>query len=108
MATLSTEQVTSDGLNPTATAAGASGDRVRPGSILRVINANAGSVTVSMDIANPGAVDGETVPDKTIAIPTGEFRYIFVNDKYRNKADAGFATVTCSPNASVTIEVIKS
>lgn len=107
MATLDTEQVTSDGLDPTATAAGASGDQVRPGSILRVINANAGSVTVTLDTANPGTVDGNTVADKTVAIPTGEFRYIYVNDFYRDRS-TGLATVTCSPNASVTIEVIKS
>lgn len=106
MATLATQQVTSSGLNPTATAAGASGDQVRPGSIIRVINANAGSVTVTLDSANPATVDGNTVADKTISIPTGEFRYILVSDFYRVKS-TGLATVTCSPNASVTIEVIK-
>jgi hypothetical protein len=106
MATLSTEQVTSAGLNPTATAAGASGDKVKPGSILRVINANAATTTVTLDTANPATVDGNAVADKTITIPTTQFRYIYVSEFYRNKAD-GLATVTCSPNASVTIEVIK-
>jgi hypothetical protein len=108
MATLTTEQVTSSGLNPAVNSAGASGDKVRPDSILRVINANAGTVTVTLDTKNPGTVDGNVVPDKSISIPTGQFRYIFVSDFYRNKADSGLALVTCSPNASVTIEVIKS
>jgi hypothetical protein len=108
MATLTTEQVTSAGLNPAATAAGASGDKVRPGSILRIINANAGTVTVTLDTQNPGTVDGNTVADKSISIPTSQFRYVYVSDFYRNKADSGLALVTCSPNASVTIEVIKS
>jgi hypothetical protein len=107
MATLATQQVTSAGLNPAATAAGASGDKVRPGSIIRVINANAGTVTVTLDTANPATVDGNTVADKTISIPTTEFRYVYINDTYRNKTD-GLALVTCSPNTSVTIEVIKS
>lgn len=108
MATLDTEQVTSDGLNPTVNSATAAGDKVRPGSILRVINGSGAPITVSMDIANPGTVDGETVPDKDIAIPAAEFRYIFVSDFYRNKSDSGFATITYSADTSVTVEVIKS
>lgn len=108
MATLDTEQVTSSGLSPTQNAAGASGDRVRPGSILRVINNNASTTVVALDTANPGSVDGNVVPDKEISIPTTTFQYIFVSDFYRNKADSGFATITCTPNSDVLIEVIKS
>lgn len=107
MATLATEQVTSAGLNPAVSSAGASGDQVRPGSILRVINANAGTVTVTLTSANPATIDGNTVANKTVSIPTGTFRYVYINDFYRNTS-TGLATVTCSPNASVTIEVIKS
>lgn len=108
MATLDTEQVTSSGLNPTVNNATAAGDRVRPGSILRVINGGASPITVSMDIANPGTVDGETVPDKDISVPNAEFRYIYVSDFYRNKSDSGYATITYSDDTSVTVEVIKS
>jgi hypothetical protein len=107
MATLTTQQVTSAGLNPTQNTAAAS-DKVRPGAILRVVNNNASTVSVALDTQNPGTVDGNVVPDKTISIPTTQFRYIFVSDFYRNKADNGFATITCTPSASVLIEVIQS
>lgn len=108
MATLTTQAVTSSGLNATANTAGASGDKIQPGSIIRVDNANAGTVTVTLDTANPATVDGNAVADKTVSIPTGEARYIYVSDYYRNKADSGLATVTCSPNTSVTVEVFRA
>lgn len=107
MATLSTQQATSSGITPTQNSAGASGDKVQPGSLVRVNNANAGTVTVTLTSANPATVDGNTVANKTISIPTGQVRYIAVTDFYRNKADNGLATITCSPNASVTLEVVK-
>lgn len=107
MATLDTEQITSSGLNPTQNSAGASGDQVRPGVILRVINNNASTTVVALDTANPGSVDGNVVPDKEISIPTTEFQYIYVNDFYRDKS-TGLATVTCTPNDDVLIEVVKS
>jgi hypothetical protein len=108
MATLTTQAVTSSGLNATANAAGASGDKVLPNSILRVNNQNAGTVTVTLATANPATVDGNTVANKTVSIPTGQARYILVSDFYRNKADNGLATVTCSPNSSVTVEVFRA
>jgi len=43
-----------------------------------------------------------------VSIPTNQVRYILVSDFYRNKADNGLATVTCSPTSSVTIEVVKA
>jgi len=108
MATLTTQQVTSSGITPTQNSAGGSGDKVVPGAILRVTNANAGTVTVTLTSANPATVDGNTVANKTVSIPTGQVRYILVSDFYRNKADSGLATVTCSPTSSVTIEVVKA
>lgn len=106
MATLTTQQATSAGITPTVNSAGASGDLVRPGSILRISNANAATSVVTLTSANPATVDGNVVANKAVSIPTTQVRYVYVNDYYRNKA-TGFATVTCVPFASVSIEVVK-
>lgn len=106
MATLTTQQATSAGTIPTVVSAADGGDLVRPGSILRISNANAATSVVTLTSANPATVDGNAVANKTISIPTTQVRYVYVNDFYRNKA-TGFATVTCVPFASVSIEAVK-
>jgi hypothetical protein len=107
MATLTTEQVTSSGLNATANAATVTtGDKVRPGSILRIVNGGENPTTVTID--NPETRDVNlAVPDRTVAIPAGEARYVFASDYYRNKTD-GLVKVTCNPVTSVTIEVVRA
>jgi hypothetical protein len=105
MATVSTEPVPTTGLEATANAATpTTGDKVRPDSIVRVINASGGSVTVTM--VTPQLVDGDlAVTDRTVAVPAGEARYIRATATYRNPAD-GLVTITWSATSSVTFEVI--
>jgi hypothetical protein len=107
MATLSTEQVTSSGLEATPNAATpTTGDKVRPGSILRVANGGVASSTVTMP--TPQTVDGDlAVADRTVVVPNGEARFVFASEVYRNPADK-LVTIVCAPATSVTIEVIKS
>lgn len=106
MATLSTQQVTSSGLAATANAAGGSGDKVRPGSIVRVVNGSGSSVTVTM--VTPGTFDGDlSITDRTVAVPAGEARYIAATEAYRSKTDQ-LVSLTYSATTSVTVEVVKA
>lgn len=107
MATLTTEQVTSSGLEATANAATATtGDKVRPGSIVRIVNGGGSPSTATM--ATPQTVDGDlAVADRTVTVPNGEARYVYASDVYRNKAD-GLVTIVCAPATSVTIEVVRA
>jgi len=105
MATLDTVQVTSSGVNPTANAAGASGDKVRPGSIVQVINGSGASVTVTM--VTPGTYDGDlAIGDRTITVPASESRFIAATEAYRSKADQ-LVSLTYSATTSVTVKVVK-
>lgn len=104
MATVTTEPVPTTGLDATANAASVGGDKVRPDSILRVINGSGVSTTVTM--VTPQTVDGDlAVADRTVAVPAGEARYIRATATYRNPAD-GLVDITISPTTSVTFEVI--
>jgi zona occludens toxin (predicted ATPase) len=106
MATVATEPVPTTGLAATANAAtgGAGGDKVRPDSIVRVINASGGSINATM--VTPQTVDGDlAVADRIVAVPAGAARYIRATATYRNPAD-GLVNITWSASASVTFEVI--
>lgn len=104
MATVTTEPVPTTGLNATANAASVGGDKVRPDSIIRVINGSAGSITVTM--VTPQTVDGDlAVADRDVVVPAGEARYIRATTLYRNLAD-GLVDITWSSETSVTFEVI--
>jgi len=106
MATLTTEQVTSSGLAATPNPAGASGDKVRPGSIVRVINGSASSITVTM--VTPGTYDGDlSITDRTVTVPAGAARYIAATEAYRSKTDQ-LVSITYSATATVTVEVVKA
>lgn len=106
MASLVTEQVTSSGLEATANAAAEGGDTVRPGSILRVTNGSGESVTVTMD--NPETRDGDlAVPDRTVAVPAGESRYVYASDYYRSRSTQRVG-ITYSAHEDVTVEVIQA
>jgi hypothetical protein len=76
-AALTVQTPTSSGLNPTYTAAIADGhafDNANGDVILHVMNASAGSITVTIDVNK--STDGLAIPDKTITIPAGENRFI--------------------------------
>lgn len=105
MATLSTVQVTSAGVNPTANAASASGDKVRPGSIAQFINGSAGSITVTM--VTPGTYDGDlAISDRTVAVPAGESRFVAATENYRSKTDQ-LVAFTYSTHVDLTVKVVK-
>lgn len=104
MATVATQTVTSSGLTATANTASGGGDKVRPGSILRVINGSGSSITLTM--ATPQLVDGDlAVADRTVSVGAGAAKYVHASNLYRNKAD-GYVDLSWSATTSVTFEVI--
>jgi len=106
MATLTTVQVTSSGVNPTANAAAETGDKVRPGSICEFINGSVGSITVTM--VTPGTYDGDlSITDRTVAVPAGESRFVAATEAYRSKVDQ-LVAFTYSAFADLTVKVIKA
>lgn len=106
MATLTTQQVTSSGLAATANTAAGGGDKVAPGSLLRVNNGGGSPITVTL--VSPEVRDGDlAVADRAVTVTNGTAKYIYASDYYRNKT-TGLVDITYSAVTSVTVEVIKS
>lgn len=106
MATLTTVQVTSSGVNPTANAATDTGDKVRPGSIVQFINGSGGTITVTM--VTPGTYDGDlAIGDRTVAVPASESRFVAATEAYRSKVDQ-LVSFTYSAHTGLTLKVIKA
>lgn len=105
MATLAGQQITQAGLNPTMQAAGAGGDKFRPGAHtwLRVANASGASVTVTVDSVAPS--NWGTDVNLAVAVPAAGERWIgpLPEDRFSNPADGGMGNVTYSATASVTV-----
>lgn len=96
-------------LQPTYHAASSGGgDRVRPGNILHVKNANASGVTLTF--VTPGTADGDlAIADRARGpIATGAEGFIKVpRDQAYRDAD-GMVQVTWSVNTSVTFAVLSA
>lgn len=106
MATYSAQKPGSTGLAATYNAAAGGGDRVPPGSLLHVKNANASEVTLTL--VTPLVHDGNlAVADRTVAVPptTGE-RFVRVPDNTVYRASDGLVDITWSLVTSVTFAVL--
>ncbi len=103
MALRTTQIATKSGITPTSFTPNAS-DTFEPGSILRVVNNNAGTCTVTM--VTPASIDGNAIADVTISIPTGQTRYIDIptNDIYKDAN--GKVECQFSVTSSVACEVV--
>lgn len=103
MAILTPQSISAAGTTPTVITPGASGDKVPVGSILRVTNGTAGSITITLTTHQ--TVDGLAVTDRTVSIPASETRVIRATSVYQNPED-GYVDVSSSDTtASVDIEV---
>lgn len=90
-----------------AATAGGTGDRVRPGSILHVKNANAAPTILTM--VTPATVDGDlAVADRTRTVTNGTEGFIVVpkNPAYQD-ADR-LVQITWSVTATVTFAVLSA
>ena len=105
MATYGPQSPTSQGLIPTYNPAGAN-DRVPPGVLLHITNANASSTVLT--IITPGTFDGNlTLADRTVTIANATSQFVRVpnTDVYRDPAD-GLVGIQFSVTASVTYAVL--
>lgn len=105
MADRAAQTFTEDVLSATYYAASAGGDRVRPGVVLHVKNANAAPTVLTM--VTPATVDGDlAIGDRTrtFANATEKFMVVPTNQAYRD-AD-GMVALSWSVTATVTFAVL--
>ena len=112
MAILVTQTISETGLKPVYTAAGGSGDKVTPTrrTFIHVLNQGAsGSVTVTVDDTQSIEPPGSTAwnPDLAVTVEAGGSRMIGPIIETRFINTAGYADVTYSTSASVTVAAIE-
>lgn len=91
------------GLSATANAASGGGDKVPPGTLLRVINAD--SVPHTLTVATPGTAFGEAIADQAIVVTNGTAVYWQVPLEGFTGAD-GYASLAWSATTGMTFEAI--
>jgi hypothetical protein len=84
---------------------GGTGDRVRPGNVLHVKNANAAPTVITM--VTPGTVDRDlAIADRSRTVPNGTEGFLVIpKDQAYRDAD-GMVQITWSVTASVTFAVL--
>lgn len=109
MATLTTQNIDTDGLTPSYVAAAGGGDKMLPGEhdFLHVKNGGGSSVTVTL--VTPATVDATlAVGDRAVAVADGAEAMIRVPaELYRDPTD-GLASITYSAVTSVTVAAIRA
>lgn len=108
MALISPQQLAITGTTPTFAAATAGGDTVTPDerAFLRVKNASAGAITVTVVV--PGTTYGQANPDVAVNVPatTGD---VLIGPLVPALADpaTGLISITYSGVTSLTVAVVK-
>lgn len=108
MATLTTQSITTTGLQPTYAAASAGGDAMVADStsFLHVKNGSGGSITVTL--VTPATVDTNlAVADRAIAVAAGTDQMIAVPDSLYRDPTTGLASITYSGVTSLTVAAIR-
>lgn len=93
------------GVTPTYNAASAGGDKVLPGTLVLVKNANASPTTLT--IVTPGTAYGQAISDATITVNAGAEKSVLIPADGYAGTD-GYADLTWSVTASVTFSVQKA
>ena len=104
MAALTIQAVVKDGLEATFASADAGGDTFANTGAEFVHIKNGGGSQITLTIATSKTVDGLTVPDRTVAIPAGEERYVgpLLTDTHGSTVSLSYSAVT-----SVTLAVLQ-
>lgn len=107
---LASQQVITTGLGATYTAANVDGHMFAPGDnrVLHVVNGGGSSINVTVQAEYTR--DGLALPDRVVAVPNGEDRFIgpFDRETYaqRSGADRGKVYVDFSAVTSVTVALL--
>lgn len=92
-------------LQPTYYAASGGGDRVRPGNVLHVKNANASPCVITM--VTPGTVDGDlAIGDRTRTVPNGAEGFLVVPKDLAYRDADGRVALSWSVTSTVTFAVL--
>jgi hypothetical protein len=103
MAIRAAQRPDNDGLTATAHAASGGGDKVKPGVLLRIINGDASSKTLTA--VTPGTAFGQAIADAAVVVANGTAVYWRVPEQGFT-GDDGYVSLTWSATTSVTFEVI--
>ncbi len=105
MADRSPQVFTETVLNATYYSASAGGDRVHPGVVLHIKNANAAPCVLTM--VTPGTVDGDlAIADRTRTITNGTEGFIVVPKSAAYRDVDNMVALTWSVTSSVTFAVL--
>lgn len=107
MALLTTQDITTAGLQPTYTAAAGGGDTMVPDdrTFLHVKNGGGAPITVTM--VTPGTVDTLAITDRAVSVTNALDKMIRIPaDIYRDPA-TGLASITYSAVTTVTVAAIR-
>lgn len=109
MALLTTQSIDSTGVTPSFAAADENGDSYAngPTTYFHVINDNVGTVTLTFSSTVTNADPGTIATDKTLAIPTGEQRIIWLNALGFNDGN-GRVSVAYDDHTDVTVGVFRT
>lgn len=106
MATVSVQQISTAGVAPTYSAASAGGDKVIPGASTFLHVKNSDTVAHDCIIATPATVDGLAVADRTVSVPNGGERMIYVPSTFYQASD-GLAAISWSATTGMTFAALK-
>lgn len=105
--TLTVQEISRSGLNPSYTAAVADGHKIENTGREFVHVKNASGASVNVTIQTPGTVDGLAVADRVVAVPASEERMIgpFAPSDYNQDDDEVY--VDYSATSSVTAAAVQ-
>lgn len=93
------------GITPTFHAAAGGGDKVLPGSLLHIINADAAPTTLT--IVTPGTAYGQAIADAAIVVAAGAKASVLIPSDGYTGSD-GYASLSWSNTTSITFSVEKA
>lgn len=107
---VSTQQITRAGLNPTLTQPTVDGDVIDAGAVFLYVD-NGSAASIDVTVQSPLTVDSLAVEDLVVAVPAGTFRMVgpFPARTFARptgQTDAGRVYVDYSAQASVTRAVV--
>lgn len=110
MATLSTQEIDLDGLNPSMSSAAGGGDAFTPDDRTFLLVTNGGGSPITVTVATPGTELGGqlTRGDSATSVTNGQSRYIgpFPAEYFVDPA-TGLAGIAYSAATSVTVAVLR-
>lgn len=107
MATLTTQEIDRDGLDPSFAAAAAGGDECETGRDVFLVVKNGDTSSHDVTLAAQKSVAGLDVADRVVSVPDGEERWIRVTDVFADPDNGDRCQISYDAVTSVTVGVFK-